>query len=453
MYEVCQSREPPLRSCPGHRCAFLAPYQMPLTFYTRDGKGKSGPISSAQLQALAKSGQLQPADMVWKEGMAKWTPASKIKGLFSSDVQAVTANKPQIAASTAHVTDRRRGTTGNHSVTCPTCNKALKAPDEKAGAKVRCNGCQTVFRIPPRVAPKTQQGVEKEPTEPPTPVQEKDRRLATWIFGSLLLVFFVCVFVFCPAELPEFKQRMLAISSALLSGIFAYFMTGQMKLEIKGIKNILGNVGVKATGGTAVFGLVLIWWLSPLAPVGLDKKLAEVREDTSAIRQDTKTIEVKLSQLSIDIRQSIGITKLGPEYANTPFHIDYVKTFEQKGGSKLALLTEYQGYLAQHPQNAMFYYVLAWIHHSSGNAGKAIELAKEGLGKDKSYMWNRRLLLYENYDTSLCDMQTRLELETVHYKITGEERDLFLSGKPDNLATALRQLSAGLVRISGFQKT
>src|SRR5262249_30041659 len=53
-------------------------------FYTRDGKSKAGPVSSAQLQALAKSEQLLPTDMVWKKDLVKWIPASTIKGLFPS---------------------------------------------------------------------------------------------------------------------------------------------------------------------------------------------------------------------------------------------------------------------------------------------------------------------------------------------------------------------------------
>jgi hypothetical protein len=53
-------------------------------FYTRDGKTKIGPVSWVQLQELTKSGQLLPTDRVWKEGIAKWTSASEIKGLFST---------------------------------------------------------------------------------------------------------------------------------------------------------------------------------------------------------------------------------------------------------------------------------------------------------------------------------------------------------------------------------
>jgi hypothetical protein len=52
-------------------------------FYTRGGK-KEGPVSSKELKNLADSGQLQPTDYVWKEGMTLWTPATRIKGLFPS---------------------------------------------------------------------------------------------------------------------------------------------------------------------------------------------------------------------------------------------------------------------------------------------------------------------------------------------------------------------------------
>jgi hypothetical protein len=63
-------------------------------FYSGDGKGKMGPVSSAQLQALAREGQIKPADLVWKEGMAQWTPGSKINGLFPAGSAAFKASPP-----------------------------------------------------------------------------------------------------------------------------------------------------------------------------------------------------------------------------------------------------------------------------------------------------------------------------------------------------------------------
>jgi len=50
-------------------------------YYSRAGQ-KLGPVSSAQLKDLAASNGLGPADLVWKQGMADWVPANRIKGLF-----------------------------------------------------------------------------------------------------------------------------------------------------------------------------------------------------------------------------------------------------------------------------------------------------------------------------------------------------------------------------------
>jgi len=51
-------------------------------WYYAKGQQKVGPLTNEQLRQLAASGQLRPTDMVWKQGMAKWTPAGQVKGLF-----------------------------------------------------------------------------------------------------------------------------------------------------------------------------------------------------------------------------------------------------------------------------------------------------------------------------------------------------------------------------------
>lgn len=48
----------------------------------RNGQ-QTGPFSIEQLKAMAASGELGPADLVWKEGMAGWEPASNVPGVFS----------------------------------------------------------------------------------------------------------------------------------------------------------------------------------------------------------------------------------------------------------------------------------------------------------------------------------------------------------------------------------
>jgi hypothetical protein len=60
--------------------------------YSSNGQ-QLGPVNSAQLKQLAASGQLQASDMVWKDGMADWAPASRIKGLFDG-ASAASAARP-----------------------------------------------------------------------------------------------------------------------------------------------------------------------------------------------------------------------------------------------------------------------------------------------------------------------------------------------------------------------
>ncbi len=59
----------------------------------RDGN-QHGPVPTTKLKDLAASGQLQPTDMVWRDGMAEWVPASAMKGLWASGV----APAPRAAA-------------------------------------------------------------------------------------------------------------------------------------------------------------------------------------------------------------------------------------------------------------------------------------------------------------------------------------------------------------------
>lgn len=49
--------------------------------YSRAGE-RYGPITAAQLKELATTGQLGPADLVWREDMTDWRKASSVKGLF-----------------------------------------------------------------------------------------------------------------------------------------------------------------------------------------------------------------------------------------------------------------------------------------------------------------------------------------------------------------------------------
>ncbi|NLS95867.1 MAG: DUF4339 domain-containing protein [Planctomycetaceae bacterium] len=53
-------------------------------FYAKNDQ-PCGPVSAVELKQFAERGELREEDLVWREGMVEWIPASKIKGLFSSN--------------------------------------------------------------------------------------------------------------------------------------------------------------------------------------------------------------------------------------------------------------------------------------------------------------------------------------------------------------------------------
>lgn len=67
-------------------------------YYSKGGQ-REGPVPSEQLKELAASGQLAPTDLVWKEGMAQWVEASKIKGLYPAPTEPNPQSPPPIPLS------------------------------------------------------------------------------------------------------------------------------------------------------------------------------------------------------------------------------------------------------------------------------------------------------------------------------------------------------------------
>ena len=71
--------------------------------YSKSGQ-QQGPVSSEQLKQLAASGQLQPSDLVWKEGMAQWAEARRMKGLFPAEMNPPSSSVPNGNDATARPT-------------------------------------------------------------------------------------------------------------------------------------------------------------------------------------------------------------------------------------------------------------------------------------------------------------------------------------------------------------
>jgi hypothetical protein len=111
--------------------------------------------------------------------------------------------------------------------------------------------------------------------------------LGTLIFGGLLLAFLFVVFAFAPPVLPDYKHRILALCAALLAGLFGWFLTGEIGLRIDALQSLFGDLKIRASGGLALFVLVLGWWLSPLAPVAGDGTDNSGEADQPTVRLQT----------------------------------------------------------------------------------------------------------------------------------------------------------------------
>jgi hypothetical protein len=83
-------------------------------WYESNGEQK-GPVSAAQLKGLANSGELQPTDMIWKEGAPDWVTAGSVKGLFPEGVAAAagaTSAPPETAGPTFQARSSSQGMYG-----------------------------------------------------------------------------------------------------------------------------------------------------------------------------------------------------------------------------------------------------------------------------------------------------------------------------------------------------
>ncbi len=66
-------------------------------WYYAKGNDEVGPVTAAQLKALAASGELNPDDLLWKEGMGDWKQASDVSGLFPKEDAPPPAESPVVS--------------------------------------------------------------------------------------------------------------------------------------------------------------------------------------------------------------------------------------------------------------------------------------------------------------------------------------------------------------------
>jgi uncharacterized RDD family membrane protein YckC len=105
-------------------------------FYVSAGQ-QAGPVDDAQLESLARTGQIQMDTLVWREGMAEWQPYSTVAG---PGVQAAT-NPPvtsQIGAVNTPI--------AANEVVCAECGRIFPMDETiQFGTSRVCAGCKPIF--------------------------------------------------------------------------------------------------------------------------------------------------------------------------------------------------------------------------------------------------------------------------------------------------------------------
>jgi len=75
-------------------------------YYEKSGK-QVGPISSSELKAKARAGELLPSDLIWREGMTDWKPARSAKGLFQEVLPAASVIIETSAGNSSGINEKR----------------------------------------------------------------------------------------------------------------------------------------------------------------------------------------------------------------------------------------------------------------------------------------------------------------------------------------------------------
>ncbi|MCW8129377.1 MAG: DUF4339 domain-containing protein [Planctomycetota bacterium] len=133
-------------------------------FYS-NGTEQIGPITEVALKDLIKTGAVKRNTLIWKEGMAEWTPAGQVPGIFSSPPPLPSATPPPPLPQAAVPTAARP-------------RKALRFEAEPASAP---------HAVPPPV-PRTAEIQEAKPAEP-TPKRPVPTRPPLSVNGAIINLF------------------------------------------------------------------------------------------------------------------------------------------------------------------------------------------------------------------------------------------------------------------------
>src|SRR5260370_1078187 len=88
---------------------------------------------------------------------------------------------------------------------------------------------------------------------------------AAWVFGIAFVAFLMAAFWLSDDQIAQWKQPIPAFVASLLAGIFAFFITGSIRLVAEATVSQGRKLSIQAASGTAMFVIVFIGW-SRLVP-------------------------------------------------------------------------------------------------------------------------------------------------------------------------------------------
>ncbi len=100
----------------------------PIDWFYAKGDKQAGPVNSVELKRMATVGEINPDDLVWREGMADWTIARNVRGLFEEEVkpagQAAAGAPPKQIEPVAVSAATAATASGTFAATAPQLNKS-----------------------------------------------------------------------------------------------------------------------------------------------------------------------------------------------------------------------------------------------------------------------------------------------------------------------------------------
>src|SRR6266436_5484202 len=96
-----------------------------MNWYYVDAGKQAGPVDDAQLEALARTGQIQRETLVWREGMPEWQPYSIVAPPGTAPPPGTTEPPPGMAPSAAPAAFA----TAADEVVCDQCHRIFPRDD------------------------------------------------------------------------------------------------------------------------------------------------------------------------------------------------------------------------------------------------------------------------------------------------------------------------------------